>query len=49
MHRLAALLLAAPVLAAPAVRAQMPATPSPSPDPQPLAVGTVAPDFVLEA
>lgn len=49
MNRLAALLAAPLVLAAPAVRAQNPATspPTPTPDPQPLAVGTAAPDFAL--
>ena len=43
MHRLPAMSLAALALAAPAVRAQAAAPP----DPQPLAVGTAAPDFTL--
>ncbi len=34
-------------LAPPAARGQVAAPPTPSPDPQPLAVGTAAPDFTL--
>ena len=44
MHRLPASLLAVLGLAAPVASGQQPAAP---PDPQPLAIGTTAPDFTL--
>ena len=40
-------LTVAAALAAAPLAAQQPATPAPPPDPAPLAVGTVAPDFTL--